>query len=117
MENKKKIDAMMKGLLPDMPSIVTVEEEREDLQETMSRLLAKLEVAKEEVRSSSHKPQISDARSMMAAYLIGMPTVRQVDVAATLGVSQVAVSKMLKRHKERVKYYPPYRRKWEAINN
>ncbi len=115
MENKKKIDAMLKELQPDMPSIVTVDEEREDLQETISRLLAKLEVTMEEVRSSSHRPQISDARSMMAAYLIGLPTVRQVDVAAILGVSQVAVSKMLKRHHERVKYYPPYCRKWELI--
>lgn len=116
MENKKKIDAMMKELLPDMPSIVSVDEEREDLQATISLLLEKLEVTKEDIRSSSRKPHIVDARCMMAAYLIGLPSVRQVDIAAILAVSQVAVSKMLKRHSDSVKYYPPYRRKWEAIN-
>lgn len=116
MENKKKIDEMMKELLPDTPSIVTVDEEREDLQETISRLLEKLEVTMEEVRSSKRKPHLVDARCMMAAYLIGLPSVRQVDIAAILAVSQVAVSKMLKRHDVSVKFHPPYRRKWEAIN-
>lgn len=115
-ENKKQFDAMMKELLPDMPSIVTVDEERKDLQETISRLMAKLDVTIEEVRSKSHNPRVVDARSMMAAYLIGLPTVRQVDIAPLFGTSQAAVSKMLKRHFERVKYYPPYRRKWETIN-
>lgn len=115
-ENKKKIDEMMKELLPDTPSIVTVDEEREDLQETISRLLAKLEVTMEEVRSSKRKPHLVDARCMMAAYLIGLPSVRQVDIAAILAVSQVAVSKMLKRHDVSVKFHPSYRRKWETIN-
>ena len=115
MENKKKIDEMMKNLLPDTPSIVTVDEEREDLQGTISRLLEKLEVTMEEVRSSKRKPHL-DARCMMAAYLIGLPSVRQVDIAAILAVSQVAVSKMLKRHDVSVKFHPPYRRKWESIN-
>lgn len=89
---------------------------REDLQETIGSLLAKLGVTMEDVRSSCRKPHIVDARCMMAAYLIGLPSVRQVEIAAIFGVSQAAVSKMLRRHYDSIQYYRPYREKWESIN-
>ena len=40
----------------------------------------------------------------------------QVDIAALLGVTQVAVSKMLTRHRTMMLYNAPYRRKWQLVS-
>ena len=115
MENKMMFDAKMRELAADMPSIVSVDDEERDIQEEVRCMAAKLDVTMGEIRSRSRNQRVVDARCMMAAYLIGLPSVRQVDIAPIFGTTQAAVSKMLKRHHDRVAYYPPYRKRWETI--
>lgn len=90
--------------------------EKIERQEILSMLAEKAGVSVDELCSHSHLQRIADARSMVAAALIAMPEIRQVDIAALLGTSQAAVSKMLNRHKLYM-YYPDYRHRWESLNN
>lgn len=87
----------------------------DQLQATLAVLAARVGVTEEELLSRSHISRISDARSLVAAALTDRAGVRQVDIAALLGTSQAAVSKMLGRHKLYM-HYVDYRRKWESLN-
>ena len=91
--------------------------EKVERQEILSMLAEKAGATVDELRSHSHLQRIADARSMVAAALIEMPEIRQVDIATLMGTSQAAVSKMLSRHRDRAQYYPSYRRKWESVIN
>lgn len=84
-------------------------------QVSLAELAAKVGVTEEALRSRSHNQDEVDARSMVVAMLMARP-MRQQDVAPLLGVTQVAVSKLLARHRRMVQYHPPYRRRWNEIN-
>ena len=71
-------------------------------------------MTEEALRSRSHNQEEVDARSMVVAMLMARP-MRQQDVAPLLGISQVAVSKLLARHRRMMLYHPPYRRRWNEI--
>lgn len=100
----------------DQETNTTKKMEKVDYQKIFSMLIEKVGVTVDELRSRSHIQRIADARSMVAAALIAMPEIRQVDIAALLGTSQAAVSKMLNRHKLYM-YYSDYRHRWESLNN
>lgn len=84
-------------------------------QVSLAELAAKVGVTEEALRSRSHNQEEVDARSMVVAMLMARP-MRQQDVAPLLGITQVAVSKLLARHRRMVQYHPPYRRRWNEIN-
>ena len=84
-------------------------------QVSLAELAAKVGVTEEALRSRSHNQEEVDARSMVVALLMARP-MRQQDVAPLLGITQVAVSKLLARHRRMVQYHPPYRRRWNEIN-
>lgn len=83
--------------------------------ETLANLASKLGVTEEEILGHCRKSELVDARCMVAAVLIGIPRVRQQDVAQLLGISQAAVSKLLKRHNDLKGYNAYYHRKWERF--
>ena len=83
-------------------------------QVSLGELAAKVGVTEEALRSRSHNQDEVDARSMVVAMLMAHP-MRQQDVAILLGVTQVAVSKLLARHRRMVQFHPPYRRRWNEI--
>ena len=85
-------------------------------QVSLAEIAAKVGVTEEALRSHSHNQKEVDARSMAVAMMMCQPRTRQSDVANTLGVTQVAISKLLARHRRMVQYHPPYRRRWEEIN-
>lgn len=85
-------------------------------QQTFTSTLEALEVTMEELRSNSRETKVVDARSLLAAQLKHHHGMLQVDIAALLGVTQVAVSKMLTRHRTMMLYNAPYRRKWQLVS-
>ena len=85
-------------------------------QETLISTLEALGVTMEELRSGSREAKVVDARSLLAAQMKHHHGMLQVDIAALLGVTQVAVSKMLTRHRTMMLYNAPYRRKWQLVS-
>lgn len=69
----------------------------------------------EELRGNSRETKVVDARSLLAARMKHNHGMLQVEIAALLGVTQVAVSKMLSRHRTMMLYNAPYRRKWQQV--
>ena len=84
-------------------------------EETLTSTLEALGVTIEELRGNSRETTVADARSIVAALLKQNFGATQVDIAAELGVTQVAVSKMLARHRAMMLYNAPYRRKWQLV--
>lgn len=85
-------------------------------QQTLTSTLEALGVTMEELRGNSRETKVVDARSLLAAQLKHYHGMLQVDIAALLGVTQVAVSKMLTRHRLMMLYNTPYKRKWAKVN-
>ena len=83
-------------------------------QVSLAELAAKVGVTEEALLSRSHNQKEVDARSMVVAMLVARP-MRQQDVAPLLGISQVAVSKLLARHRRMMRFHAPYRRRWNEI--
>jgi len=84
-------------------------------QVSLAELAAKVSVTEEALLSRSHNQDDVDARSMVVALLMKMPGMRQQDVAPLLGITQVAVSKLLTRHRNMVRYNASYRSRWNEI--
>ena len=85
-------------------------------QTTLAELAEKLGVTVEDLLSHCRKAELVDARCMVAALLMNRPCMRQQDVAPILDISQAAVSKLLTRHLQMLRY-TNYRLQWEALQN
>ena len=79
------------------------------------KVLRRLCVTEQELRSASRRQEVVDARCLMAAMLLRQPLMTQKSVAAILGVSQAAVSHLLKRHEGLLETDRNYRRKWTMV--
>ena len=82
------------------------------LSKLMERLSAKMGLSPEELRGGCRRRGLVDARSLVAAAMMEVPDTRQADVAEMLNLSQVAVSKLLKRHRDLLQIDPTYRQRW-----
>ena len=81
------------------------------------RVLRKLGVTERELLGRCRRQGLVDARCLMAAALMGQPLMNQKGVARILGVSQAAVSHLLKRHEALMETDAEYKNKWNNINN
>ena len=81
------------------------------------KVLRKLGVTERELLGRCRRQGLVDARCLMAAALMGQPLMNQKGVARILGVSQAAVSHLLKRHEALMSSDATYRGKWELIKN
>lgn len=81
----------------------------------LADLASKLGVTEEAILGHCRKADLVDARCMVAAVLIEIPRVRQQDVAQLLGISQAAVSKLLRRHRDLLGVDVYYRSKWKTF--
>ena len=90
---------------------------QKDIFKTMEPEMKILGVTPEELRSRNRSNRLADARSMMAAILIKEPDVHQVDIADLYGFSQVAVSKMLTRHKLLLRVNRDYRNRFTQLQD
>ena len=79
------------------------------------KVLKRLGVTEQELRSSCRRQGLVDARCLMAAALMKQPLMTQKEVARIMGTNQGTVSKMLTRHKALLATDPAYRRKWEGL--
>lgn len=89
---------------------------QKDIFKTMEPEMKILGVTPEELRSSRRDSKTVDARSLLAALLRQRHGMRQVDIATLFGITQVAVSKMLSRHRTMMLYNAPYRRLWQSVS-
>lgn len=81
------------------------------------KVLKRLGVAEQELRSSCRRQGLVDARCLMAAALMKQPLMTQKVVARIMGTNQGTVSKMLTRHESLMTVDATYRMKWDKINN
>lgn len=81
----------------------------------LRELMERVGMTEEKLRSKSRVWAYVDARSMLAAMLMEVPGMRQVDVASMMGVTQAGVSKMLARHRVYLRFNAPYRKKWYEV--
>jgi len=72
-------------------------------------------VTEEELKGADRSRRLSDARAMTAAALKQLPDMRQTDIAEVFGMSQAAVSKMLRRHRDLIAVDAVYRQRWEGL--
>ena len=82
--------------------------------ETLTHLASKLGVTVDDILSHCRKTELVDARSMIVAVLTNRPHTRQQDIAALLGISQAAVSKLLARHRALMQY-TDYKNRFTAL--
>lgn len=87
----------------------------EILNKTLTVLCRKLEVSEEDLLGGCRRRELTDARCLMAAWMKGLPGVKQEDVARMLGKTQAGVSKMLVRHEDLMKVDAEYRNKWLKV--
>lgn len=81
------------------------------------KVLKRLGVTEQELRSSCRRQGLVDARCLMAAVLMKQPLMTQKEVARIMGTNQGTVSKMLTRHESLMSVDATYRMKWDKINN
>lgn len=81
------------------------------------KVLRKLGVTEKELLGGCRRQGLVDARSLMAAALMGQPLMNQKDVAQILHTTQGAVSKMLAKHEALMTTDPVYKNKWYNINS
>ena len=81
------------------------------------KVLRRLRLSEKDIRSRRRTQSLVDARCLLAAALMRQPLINQQQVAAILGISQGAVSKMLARHEDLLQVDPLYRNKWNSINS
>ena len=79
------------------------------------KVLRTLGVTEKELLGNCRRRDLVDARCMLAAMLMKQPLMTQKSVAAILGVSQAAVSHLLKRHEGLLETDRNYRRKWTMV--
>lgn len=77
----------------------------------------KVGVTLEELLSHSRRQASVDARCMTAALLVGEHHLRQYEVAPLLQISQPAVSNLLARHENLMKFNVSYRNQFNSIIN
>ena len=82
---------------------------------TVKKVIDLLGVTFEELRGKSIKRRVTDARTLMAAWLHESQHVNQLCIASLINVNQSAVSKMLRRHKNLLECDSAYRKKWSTI--
>lgn len=81
----------------------------------LKKMMESIGISLEELRGRGRQQKLVDARSLVAAVLMSQPFTRQQDVAELLGISQSAVSHLLKRHRELMEVDEVYKRKGEEF--
>ena len=79
------------------------------------KVLKRLGVSEQELRSSCRRQGLVDARCLMAAALMKQPLMTQKVVARIMGTNQANVSKLLGRHRSLMEVDTSYRLKWEKV--
>lgn len=85
-------------------------------EQALGTAMETLGVEMKELRGGRRDTKVVDARSIIAALLKEQCGMLQVEIAELLGVTQVAVSKMLTRHRLMMLYNTPYKKKWAKVN-
>jgi len=89
--------------------------ENEKNMNRLKQMMDTLGVTMEELRSGGRRQRLVDARSLVTAALLSQSFTRQQDVAQLLGLSQGAVSALMKRHGKLMESDKEYRGKWGEI--
>lgn len=91
------------------------ENENEKNMNRLKQMMDTLGVTMEELRSGGRRQRLVDARSLVTAALLSQSFTRQQDVAQLLGLSQGAVSALMKRHGKLMESDREYQEKWKEI--
>ena len=81
----------------------------------LKQMMESIGISLEELRGRGRQQKLVDARSLVAAVLMSQPFTRQQDVAELLGITQSAVSHLLKRHRELMEVDEVYKRRGEEL--
>ena len=87
----------------------------EKVMNRLKQMMDTLGVTMEELRSGCRRQRLVDARSLVTAALMSQSFTRQQDVAQLLGLSQGAVSALMKRHGKLMESDREYQEKWKEM--
>ena len=91
------------------------ENQNEKNMNRLKQMMDTLGVTMEELRSGGRRQRLVDARSLVTAALMSQSFTRQQDVAQLLGLSQGAVSALMKRHGKLMESDREYQEKWKEL--